>query len=65
ADSIPFVYKRNKTRQIVILGDMNEKNVVVKQGLEPGTPIYIIPPSNSSNFRLTGENLLAEIRQEK
>jgi multidrug resistance efflux pump len=60
ADSIPFVYKRNKTRQIVILGDMNEKDIVVKQGLEPGTPIYIIPPENSSSFRLTGENLMAE-----
>ncbi|NLA49599.1 MAG: HlyD family efflux transporter periplasmic adaptor subunit, partial [Bacteroidales bacterium] len=65
ADSIPFVYKRNKTRQIVILGDMNEKDIVVKQGLESGTSIYIIPPENSSNFRLTGENLLAETRQDK
>ena len=63
ADSIPFVYKRNKTRQIVILGDMNEKDIVVRQGLEPGTSIYIIPPDNSSNFRLTGENLIAETQQ--
>ncbi|NLN30179.1 MAG: HlyD family efflux transporter periplasmic adaptor subunit [Bacteroidales bacterium] len=65
ADSIPYVYKRNKTRQIVILGDMNERDIVVKEGLEPGTPIYIIPPENSSNFRLTGEHLIAEIRQDQ
>lgn len=64
ADSIQFVYKKNKTRQVVILGYMNEKNVVVEEGLEPGTSIYIVPPENSSDFRLVGENLLAEIRQE-
>ncbi len=62
-DSIPYVYKRNKTRQIVILGEMNDKNVVVKKGLDPGTSVYIVPPDNSSEFRLTGENLIAEIRQ--
>jgi len=65
ADSIPFVYKKNKTRQIVLLGEMNEKHVVVKQGLEPGTSLYIVPPENSSGFRLTGENLIAEIRKDK
>ena len=65
ADSIPFVYKKNKTRQIVILGDMNDKNVIVKQGLEPGTSIYVVPPENSADFRLVGESLIAEIRQDK
>lgn len=56
ADSITFVYKKNKTRQIVVLGDMNEKNVIVKQGLEPGTSIYVVPPEESADFRLVGEN---------
>ncbi len=65
ADSIQFVYKKNKTRQIVILGDMNEKNVIVRQGLEPGTSIYVVPPENSADFRLVGESLLAEISQNK
>lgn len=64
-DSIQFVYKKNKTRQIVILGDMNDKNVIVRQGLEPGTSIYVVPPENSSDFRLVGESLIAEIRQDK
>jgi len=63
ADGIPFVYKKNKTRQIVVLGEMNEKHVVVKQGLEPGTSVYIVPPENSSSFRLSGENLIAERKQ--
>ena len=65
ADSITFVYKKNKTRQIVVLGDMNEKNVIVKQGLEPGTSIYVVPPEKSADFRLVGENLIASIREEK
>ncbi len=65
SDSIPFVYKRNKTRQIVVLGDMNDKNVVVKQGLEPGTSIYVVPPEESSDFKLVGENLIPVIREGK
>jgi len=63
ADSITFVYKKNKTRQIVILGDMNEKNVIVKQGLEPGASIYVVPPEESADFKLVGENLIASIKE--
>lgn len=65
ADSITFVYKKNKTRQIVVLGEMNEKNVIVKQGLEPGTSIYVVPPEESADFRLVGENLIAAIRENR
>src|SRR5664280_673069 len=39
-DSIPYVFRKNHTKQIVVLGDMNEKNIIVKKGLEPGTQIY-------------------------
>jgi len=63
ADSITFVYKKNKTRQIVVLGDMNEKNVIVKQGLEPGASIYVVPPAESADFKLVGENLIASIKE--
>ncbi len=63
ADSITFVYKKNKTRQIVLLGDMNEKNVIVKQGLEPGTSIYVVPPEESADFKLVGESLIASIKE--
>jgi multidrug efflux pump subunit AcrA (membrane-fusion protein) len=64
-DSIPFVYKKNNTRQIVILGEVNDKNVVVKEGLEPGTSIYIVPPADAAKFRLVGEDLLASIKKGK
>ena len=51
-DSIPFVYKKNKTRQIVVLGEMNEKNIIIKEGLEPGTSLYVIPPDEPEKFRI-------------
>jgi len=58
-DGIPFVYKKNKTRQIVVLGEMNEKHIIVKKGLEPGTSLYVIPPDEPEKFRIVGEDLVA------
>jgi HlyD family secretion protein len=64
-DSIPFVYKRNKTKQIVVLGKWNEKNVIVEQGLKIGTLIYLVPPEESQKFKLVGENLISIIKKRK
>ena len=64
-DSIPFVYKKNKTKQIVILGESNEKHVIVKQGLEPGSDIYLTIPAEPEKFRLVGENLIPIIKELK
>ena len=63
ADSITFVYGKNGTKQIVVLGESNEKNVVVEQGLETGTFIYLIPPKESQKFKLVGENLIPIIKE--
>jgi len=60
ADSVQYVYKKNKTRQIVVLGDVNDKNIVVEKGLDPGTSIFVVPPEDASSFRLVGENLITE-----
>jgi len=60
ADSVQYVYKKNKTRQIVVLGDVNDKNIVVEKGLDPGTSIFVVPPEDASSFRLIGENLINE-----
>ncbi|MGC1389707.1 MAG: efflux RND transporter periplasmic adaptor subunit [Bacteroidales bacterium] len=64
-DSIPFVYLKNKTRQVVFLGESNEKNIIVVKGLEPGTPIYISRPENSEEFKLVGEDLIPLIKANK
>jgi multidrug efflux pump subunit AcrA (membrane-fusion protein) len=63
SDSIPFVYKKNRTKQIVVLGESNEKNVIVEQGLTAGTSIYIAPPENTEKFMLIGENLIPVIKE--
>jgi multidrug efflux pump subunit AcrA (membrane-fusion protein) len=60
-DGIPFVYKKNKTRQIVVLGEMNEKNIIIREGLEPGTSLYVIPPEEPEKFRLVGKDLVADL----
>ena len=65
SDSIPFVYEKNRTKQIVVLGESNEKNIIVEQGLEPGTTIYLIPPEKPEKFRLAGENLISIIKEHK
>jgi HlyD family secretion protein len=64
-DSIPFVYEKNGTKQIVVLGKSNEKNVIVEQGLETGTIIYRIPPEESQKFKLVGENLISVTKDRK
>jgi hypothetical protein len=61
-DSIPFVYQKNGIKQIVVLGESNENNVVVEQGVEPGIQIYLSTPANTENFKLVGENLITIIK---
>jgi HlyD family secretion protein len=62
-DSIPFVYKKNKTKQVVMLGESNEKHVIVEKGLEPGTMIYINNPEDSEKFRMAGEDLIPVLKE--
>lgn len=62
-DSIPFVFKKNGDKQIVLLGESNENNVVVEQGLQPGEMIYLSTPEDPEDFRLKGEDLIAINRE--
>lgn len=62
-DSIPFVYRKNKTKQVVLPGETNEKYVVIEKGLEPGTEIYIATPEKADKFKLTGIEIIPEIRE--
>jgi len=66
ADSIPFVYLKNGDRQIVVLGESNENHVIVEQGIEPGTQIYLNTPEKPEEFtKLLGENLISIIREKE
>ena len=60
ADGIPYVYKKNRTKQIVVLGEMNEKNIIIREGVDPGCNVYVITPEDVSKFRLVGKELIAK-----
>ncbi len=62
-DSIPFVYTKSGNKQIVVIGESNENNVVVEQGLEPGTVIYLSSPEDTEKFKMAGEDLIAVNRE--
>jgi len=64
-DSIPFVYQKNRKKQIVLLGKSNDKNVIIEKGLEAGTSIFLIAPEEAENFKLSGEELIPEIKAGK
>ncbi len=57
-DGIPYVYMKNGTKQIVVPGDANDKNVVIERGLKEGSLVYITQPENYDDFRLEGEDLI-------
>jgi len=62
-DSIPFVYTRNGEKKIVVLGESNENNVIVEQGIESGEMIYLNSPEETEKFKLKGEDLIAVNRE--
>ena len=64
-DSIPFVYTRNRTKQVVVLGESNENNVIIEKGLEPGTTIYLSTPADADKFRLAGAELIPVIKEKE
>jgi len=64
SDSIPFVYLKNGTKQIVVLGESNENNVVVEKGLEPGTTLYLNTPANADKYtKMLGQDLISVIKE--
>jgi len=64
-DSIPFVYLKNKTKHVVILGEPNEKYVIVEQGVKEGESLYLATPEEPENFRLVGEELISTYKGKK
>jgi len=61
-DSIPVVYTRNGLKQVVVLGETNDKETVIEKGIEPGTIVYLAAPEKSDEFKLAGEELINIIK---
>ena len=64
-DSIPFVYLKNGDKQVVVLGEANENNVVVEQGLKEGAQVYLSTPEEPESFKLVGQDLIAVIKEKE
>ena len=62
-DSIPFVYLKNGTKHYVVVGESNETSVVIEQGLEAGTKLYLSTPAEPGKFKIEGEELIAVNRE--
>ena len=61
-DSIPFVYRKNGVKQIVLLGSMNQNEVIVEKGLTSGDGLYLALPEKPDKFNKTGEDLIPLIK---
>jgi multidrug efflux pump subunit AcrA (membrane-fusion protein) len=57
-DGIPVVYTKNGVKQVVVLGEMNDKDVIIEKGIDPGTIMYIETPEKAEGFRISGEEFI-------
>lgn len=64
-DSIPCVFKKSGTKQVVVLGGSNDNHVIVEHGLEENDRVYLTVPENPDKFRMAGEELIAVIEEKK
>jgi hypothetical protein len=62
ADSIPYVYTKDGTRQVVVLGESDDKDIIIEKGLNPGTNVWLITPQNTDKFTIAGRDLIPEIK---
>jgi hypothetical protein len=64
-DSIPYVYRKDGIKQIIIPGESNEKNMIVEKGLEKGELLYLNNPEKPEKFKVKGSELVPLIRERR
>lgn len=64
-DSIPFVYTKSGQKQIVVLGEMNENEIIIEKGLKPGQEVYLNIPEKADNFKMVGDELIPLIKEKE
>lgn len=62
-DSISFVYTQKHKKQIVILGEANENEIIIEEGLSAGEEVYLSLPDNTESFKLQGEELIPLLKE--
>jgi hypothetical protein len=63
ADSVPFVYRTNGVKQVVIPGEMNDNYRIIEQGLAEGDEVYLSTPERPEKFVLKGLDLITVIKE--
>jgi HlyD family secretion protein len=64
-DSANYVYSKNGTRQIVVLGETNENEVIIEKGIKAGEKVYLSVPETADKYKFTGTELVKVIRQKE
>jgi hypothetical protein len=65
ADSVPFVYRTNGTKQVVIPGEMNDNFRIIEQGLKEGDEVYLSTPEHPEKFELVGLDLIRILKEQE
>ncbi|HPX04869.1 MAG TPA: hypothetical protein PLC17_02955, partial [Tenuifilaceae bacterium] len=50
-------------KRVVLSGDMNENYIIIEKGLDEGDKIYLSIPEDADDFKLSGEDLINEVKQ--
>jgi HlyD family secretion protein len=62
-DTMTYVYKKNNTKQVVVLDESNENEIIVEAGLKEGEKILLSVPEDADKMRFVGLELVEVIRQ--
>ncbi len=64
-DSMTYVHLRNNTRQVVVLDESNENEIIVEAGLDAGDKVLLSVPEGADEMKFTGLELVEVIRQKE
>ena len=63
-DSMTYVHLKN-TKQVVVLDESNENEIIVEAGLDEGDKVLLSVPEGAEDMRFTGLELVEVIRQKE
>jgi hypothetical protein len=64
-DSMTYVYRKNRTRQVVVLDEENENEIIVEAGLNEGDKVLLSVPEGADEMRFVGLELVQLIREKE
>jgi HlyD family secretion protein len=64
-DSIPYVVKKKGTKQIVVLGESNENQIIIEQGLKTGDAVLLSLPDDVDKMKVEGQELVSVILEKE